>query len=214
MGIASRFSDSMTLMSWQLGLPPLNLTCAANAQPPSQRAHRLPPLSREGRAAVERFNALDLELYEYGLALWEERWRRMQLEAPERWARDSYERCHNVSSKHCSTTPFSFKAREGGSQSPMGRGLTRCATYCVNSATDERLGARLSHGYRHPVVNVQWTFKDLPRWAQLVVRYAKALYASAKLPAGRRAIATGACPGAQRPVLVTWRQTRPCINLS
>ena len=71
-GLANRFHDSMTLLTWWLGLPPLNVTCSANVELKlGLTAHNLsksrPPmgLSPEGAAAVERQNALDAELYRY-----------------------------------------------------------------------------------------------------------------------------------------------------
>ena len=42
-GLAERFSESMTLLTWWLGLPPLNVTCTANATPQADRATSTQP---------------------------------------------------------------------------------------------------------------------------------------------------------------------------
>lgn len=149
-GVASRFSDSMTLLSWWLGLPPLNVTCSSNLEQKegwadpnmtSESWQSSGPLSLtdEGVALVEQQNALDLELYRHAERIFEQRWQLMLQQAPERVNSDRY-RCHGSTLLRClPSQPI---------HSPFYSSRRRCFSYCTNRATEESpAGARLHRAY-------------------------------------------------------------------
>uniref|UniRef100_A0A7S3C3G9 Uncharacterized protein n=1 Tax=Haptolina ericina TaxID=156174 RepID=A0A7S3C3G9_9EUKA len=125
-GLASRFTDSFALLSWWLGLPPLNTTCITNTRAPWEREaaeqQKLLTLSDAGRRAVLERNSLDMELYREAAGLWNARWASMQALAPERVASDRYS-CHRITSAaQCQPVRF---------HSPMLRELSKCSTHCT-----------------------------------------------------------------------------------
>ena len=71
-GLASRYSKSMELMSWKLGIP-LNKYCSCNVNIfKSKRQQRHPSdLSESTRLEILKDNALDLELYEEAVVIFE-----------------------------------------------------------------------------------------------------------------------------------------------
>jgi hypothetical protein len=145
-GLASRFSESMALLSWSLGLPPLNITCSSNVEHkvglhPPNLTTSAPPLglSAEGKRAIQAQNQLDLELYEYAKALFEARWARFQREAPERFMEDRYNHCHRGTELHCLPVEVIH--------SPFYSGRQRCTTYCTNEATQRAHGEVLREAY-------------------------------------------------------------------
>ena len=90
--VRDRFSESMTLLTWWLGLPPLNVTCRANV---FAHAANEATLSTEAERAVLADNALDLRLYGEGVELWEARWELMHARSPWRIKADRYT-CRNT----------------------------------------------------------------------------------------------------------------------
>ena len=144
-GLASRFLDSMTLLSWWLGLPPLNVTCSANMDTKlgvtdaGRAGGGAMRLTAEGIAIAERQNALDVELYRFAEALFEERWQLMLAEAPERIQADRYQ-CHGSGYLRCLPPD-----RIHGDYYTRRR---RCFTYCTNRATEQApIGASLHRAY-------------------------------------------------------------------
>lgn len=147
-GLAHRFLDSMTLLSWWLGLPPLNVTCSANLEMKLEWKQRnmsgaerqaAVGLSPTGVAIVEEQNALDVELYLYAVKLFEERWAIMEREAPERISSDRYT-CHGDALLRC-RPPERVR-------SPLYGARRRCFTYCTNAASEAGpAGERLRRAY-------------------------------------------------------------------
>jgi hypothetical protein len=126
LGLASRFADSLVLLSWWLGLPPLNITCVTNKRPPWEAEHKLLTLSDAGRSAVLARNSLDMELYTEAVRLWGLRWASMRALAPERAASDRYS-CHPITSAaQCQSVRF---------HSPLLGALSKCSTHCMAVAS-------------------------------------------------------------------------------
>lgn len=144
-GLTSRFHDSITLLSWWLGLPPLNVTCSSNLERKLGLKANLtmdaPPLglSAEGRRVVADQNALDMELFAFAQKLFEQRWALMLARAPERIASDRYT-CHKGPQLHCLPTEARLN--------PYYSGRQRCTTYCTNRRTEGGpLGEQLRRAY-------------------------------------------------------------------
>ena len=72
-GLTSRFTDSMELMSWQLGIP-IQRFCSCNINAFKTAEHRNSSTMTPGaRARVAEDNSLDIELYEVAARLFHER---------------------------------------------------------------------------------------------------------------------------------------------
>jgi hypothetical protein len=154
-GLGSRFHDSVTLLSWWLGLPPLNVTCEASMERPNHAQSSLsatlsmmkgsksrPRLSSAAEAELKRQNALDVELYAEAERIFEARWLKMQEEAPERIQADRY-RCQPTRTERCRYL-HSERSRAG---QIAGHLPIRCSTYCTNRATEAVNGASLRTSY-------------------------------------------------------------------
>ena len=126
-GLAYRFHDSMVLLSWWLGLPSLNITCVANAQPPwqaSQKGGKHDPrmkLSKQGVAAILKQNQLDLELYHEAVMIWEARWDAMQRASTFSVQQRYF--CRDMKEEDCSNVSIS-------PLSPLMSSMQKCSTSC------------------------------------------------------------------------------------
>ena len=79
-GITSRFSESMELMSWKLGIPiPRYCACNINMFKPATYEKELKENAKE---RIKELNCLDMELYDHAERIFEEQIEAYQLSTP------------------------------------------------------------------------------------------------------------------------------------
>ena len=116
-GVAHRMLDSFALLSWWIGIPPLNVTCLANRATDFSRF----VLTSDAVAIIRKYNALDEALFKHASDMFDRRWNQFANQEPKRVVYDKYN-CKLNTRNVCNSIHTKPK-------------ICRQDSYCVNSLT-------------------------------------------------------------------------------